>query len=131
MIFFLMVYADESVSTAHRHEVALKVVDSGRKFRFRTKNGWLSEEAVDFLGRTLVRDQRKRMNWEELLTHPLFSRKFRQLPEEYNSIEVNLADIKEVVANLKEEETRKDDPKDEPQESIKLIESPIAEHKEI
>jgi serine/threonine protein kinase len=101
MIFFLMVYADESVSIAHRHEVALKVVDSGRKFRFRTKHGWLSDEAVDFLGRTLVRDQRKRMNWEELLKHPLFSRKFRQLPEEYNSVEVDLADIKEVVANLK------------------------------
>jgi len=64
MIFFMMIYGDRTVEYQQRHEIALKIVREGRQFNFNLANGQrISKEAADFLNRTLVVDQKYRLNW--------------------------------------------------------------------
>jgi hypothetical protein len=64
MIFFMMLYGDRTVEYHQRHEIALKIVREERDFDFRLANGEkVSKEAADFLRRTLVVDQKSRLNW--------------------------------------------------------------------
>ena len=81
IIFFMMIYPGElGMLLNNKYRVALKMVDFKKKFVFDTKSGKISEQASDFLRKTIVRDQGQRLDWEGLLSHPLFQRSPETLP---------------------------------------------------
>ena len=66
MIFFMMVYPQTKTMSSinDKYRVALMKADIDNAFTFNTKSDRISKEAADFLHKTLVRDQKARMNWQ-------------------------------------------------------------------